>query len=239
MRISEKYIKMHSDLLDSCNAKGIKVFPGKIPAHEILNNTVIYGAKDFFLLSHDMNTFLSECVAELDKEGYKIQVMNGNSGRVCSIYRTDILATTIYKIMTDSGDGHCPKIVIREVLSRENGCYLTVNKKTLCIEADTFTGADALDYRGSTVYAKLDLVYYLKSIYGDEYQMSNAFAGYTIFNENCTPEELINAVKQMGYTSNEKVRRYKQHRKWRREMRNPIEKEYSEYVKVLLDLDLN
>ncbi len=237
MHSHEKYNKMHTDILQLCMQNEIRIMPGKVVSHELLENRNINSLKDFFLFSEDMDLFHETCVSTLERHGYEVKRVKGKSGRFCRIFQPDAFASSIVKLMKNTDVRHCPQIIIRELIESDNDYILSANGKQFHIEQASLNRLEKVDYRGCNVYAYSDMEAYLQWIYGNDYKLSSTFTEYVLFDTGCSEELFMTEAKKRGYLSEERIARYDERKLWRREYRAEYDQKYRDYVKNLLALN--
>ncbi|MBR4078946.1 MAG: hypothetical protein IKK29_01930 [Christensenellaceae bacterium] len=237
MKKIDKYQKMHTDILDTCRKHNIRIMPGKVAANEILDGSSVVGLKDFLIRCDEMDRFLNEAAKELTGMGYLTKLETHKSSRICKVFRTDMLATTVYKLMKDPDDLHYPQIIIREFTQKKDICSFPANGKTVSFDAKLLDTLERTEYRENIVYAPKDIEAYLKELYEDDFRLDDSYIGYTVFDPNCSPEIFIRIAKERGYFSRKCTKRYMAFRIWKKTSNaKQIAKNYREYQETLLGL---
>lgn len=224
INMNNKYLIMHTDVLDICAKYDIRLISGIRVTQEIADNMELHALKDFLLLPEDMVKFRDCCEEELRDKGYLLEAGTVKGGAVCKIYRTDMLATTVSSLMSNPGGKHCPQFIIRELTVNGDDYNFTANGKLFSISRGLPDNLEKTAYMGGYVYV-------LKNTFA-----SSNTQGYTLFNADCMPEEFINEAKKRGYLSKNRVSRFEEYNKWKKESRNIVEKKYREYQEILLGL---
>lgn len=234
--MSNKYDKMHTDVLELCSAHGIRMIPGRRVTHEILGGSDISGIKEFLLLPDDMDKFMEVCADELKNGGYLVVKGKVKNSDICRIYRPDMLAANISGLMKNPDGKFYPQLLIRRV-GEEDGKYtFTANGKTTVFETAALDDLVKTAYKNSYVYMKPDGIRHLTEICGAEGDDRAPAAGYALFDENLSADDFIAEAKSRGYLSPERIERYNEYTAWKKENRSEIEKKYREYQEVLLGL---
>lgn len=206
--MENKYLEMHERFREVCGQHNIMILPEQYQLREGYDRVELYAT------AGDLKKLCDTCTAELPDDKYKVEFKKTKKGNVCNIYRTDMFATTIFRLMKTKPDTHGPQIMIREL--------------------PTGAPAPGPGLQHSRPGAPLSTPAATQS--PDAPDLQAGFTGYTLAGPSYQPEDFIEEAKKRGYLSDERIARYKEHRAWKKENRTEIEKQYREYQEVLLGL---
>lgn len=110
--MKNRYNEMHESVLKICAQNDIEILQGKLRPADGSGKTA-YGKTDLLVSAENLQKLYDACKAGLDQKNYKIELKSTKKGKVCSIFRTDMTATTIFKVMKKQPVSHYPQITVR------------------------------------------------------------------------------------------------------------------------------
>ena len=234
--MSNKYYKMHEEVLNICEVNDIKMIPGKRVAYEIFSGRDLKGIKEFLLTPDDMAAFSGKCVDDLKKRGYVVTKGKTGEYELYRIFGPEILATSVPALMNNPDGRHCPQFIIRGMKKIDRKYSYMSNKVIISFDESELETIERLTYMGGSVYAKKDLAEHSKKICNTDINIDIPLQGYPLFSGEYSAAEFLKEAEDRGYLSKKHIDRYKEYTSWRKENRAENDKKFREYQETLLGL---